>query len=810
MKSELTDRKLICAHCGCECSDETFRCCENIFCCEGCKSAFNIINEKNLCSYYTLDENPGVKIQNNKSDSKFDYLNDKHLQERLVDYKNDNITSVTFHIPSIHCTSCVLLLENLFKINPSVRSSKVNFPEKRVNVVFHHNETSLKEIVSLLASLGYEPSVSDADTTGRKKNESHLKKLYLKIGVAGFCLGNIMLFSFPEYLGLESEMLKTIFNYLNILLAIPVIFYCSSGYFISTWNSLKQKVISIDLPISIGLSALFVRSLYEIIFFNNAGFNDSLAGLVFLLLLGKLFQSKTYESLNFERDYKSYFPVSVTLKKGEKEFSVPLNNLKQGDRIIIRNNEIIPADSFLFEGTGNIDYSFVTGESIPDQKIAGEIIYAGGRHFGSAIELEVIRTVSQSYLTQLWNNEVFKKSSHRMLNSITNTVSKYFTFAVLTIAVSAFFYHLQNNFNIAINAFTAVLIVACPCALALTVPFALGNAMRIFGRNKFYLKNSSVIETLSGTGKIVFDKTGTITNSKKISAKYKGIPLTLTESAMVKSLVKNSSHPLSRKIYESIECPETFYVSDFSESFNNGISCYTAGSEIKLGTLKFLFGEIDCSYLNARREIRRSAIGTNVFLSIDNQIKGIFSFESKYREGLDTILEQLSGKYDISLISGDNSTDEKRLSKNFKGKEKLFFSQNPQDKLNYIKKLQGDGSTIVMIGDGLNDAGALKQSDVGISVSEDVTNFSPACDVIMDASEFRKLPELLEFSKSTMNIIKISFTISFFYNAIGLYLAAMGFFSPLIAAVLMPFNSISIILFVIFSTNFAAKRKKLL
>ena len=803
---------IICHHCGDECKDEHIFINDKHFCCAGCKTVYEILYGNDLCAYYSIEDKSGIKKADTVLEKKFDYLDDKDIQNKILEFSDKTLSSVTFNIPNIHCASCIWLLEKLYKLNKGIVTSKVDFLQKTVSVVFEHAKISLKEVVILLSSIGYEPQINpDNNETGKKFIKNANKKLLLKIGITGFCLGNIMLLSFPEYLGLDSLMdgnLKTLFNYLNILFSLPVFFYCSSDYFISARNGIKNKLINIDLPISLGLAALFVRSMYEILFFNNAGFIDSLAGLVFLLLLGKLFQNKTYDALNFERDYKSYFPVSVTIKKHGIHQCIPVSNLNVGDRIIIRNNEIIPADAILFSGTGSIDYSFVTGESIPEQKVLGEIIYAGGRHIGSAIELEVVRKVSQSYLTKLWNDKAFYKTESNV-QQLTNTVSKYFTAVLLLVAVSSAFYWLgKDNINYALNAFTTVLIIACPCALALTTPFALGNAMRILGRNKFYLKNAFVIESLAGIDTIVFDKTGTITNSKDINVKFTGSSLNLCEEGMVKSLVRNSSHPLSRMIFDSIQIKDVFAAEDFKESLSEGISCCIDGKKIKLGSIRFVLEGLENSEL--KKEISGAAFTTNVFLSIDDCVKGFYSFSNKYREGLGELLSDLSEDYKLSLISGDNSSEKNNLYNFFKNDEELLFKQTPSDKLNYIKTLQKNKQKVLMIGDGLNDAGALKQSDAGISVAEDVTNFSPSCDVIIDAGVFTKLNDFIKYSKTTMNIIKISFAISFIYNIIGLYLAAQGTFSPLVAAVLMPFNSISIILFVTGMTNFCAKRRKLL
>ncbi len=805
--------KISCYHCGTKCKDKSIEIAGKYFCCSGCMSVFETLEGKELGTYYEMENNPGTRVTPEVEKNKFDYLDDTEVEKSIIDFKDKNFTCVTFHIPGMHCSSCIYLLEKLFRINPAIISSSVNFFQKKVTVRFDNSKIRLKSVVKILVSLGYEPQITIEKNKTHSKKSFYVKNLYLKIGVAGFCLGNIMLLSFPEYLSLDKiseQSFRDIFNYLNILLVLPVMFFSASDYFTNALKGLKQKYINIDLPISIGLLALFIRSLYEIIYFGNAGFVDSLAGLVFLLLIGKLFQSKTFESLNFERDYKSYLPISVTLKKETSEFSVPVTNLKPGDRIILRNNEIVPADSILFKGTANIDYSFVTGESIPEQKVLGEIIYAGGRHFGSAIELEVVRTVSRSYITQLWNESAFTKKSSSSIINITNSVSKYFTIMILLIASLAAAYHLPTSLTQALNAFTAVLIVACPCALALTVPFALGNSLRILGRNKFYLKNSYVIEKLAGVTTIIFDKTGTITNANDLEIRFVGGELDENEMKMVKSLVRNSTHPLSKKIYDSILEDAEHEAYDFTESVSEGISGTVGGSMIKLGTIRFLFGEIGCSYNLLKKEIAKQALGTNVFLAIDDQVKGFFCFDNKYREGLSELLKKLSEEYKLALISGDNNSEKIRLKKYFENEQSMRFNQNPLDKLLYVKGLQQSGEKVLMIGDGINDAGALKQSDVGITVSEDITNFSPSCDAIMDATSFSELSKFLKFSRSTLNVIKVSFAISFIYNVIGLYLASQGTFSPLIAAILMPFNSISIILFVIGMTNFLAKRKGLL
>jgi Cu+-exporting ATPase len=798
-KKSKIEPALICFHCGDECKDDSIKIEDKFFCCNGCKTVYEILDQNKLCNYYNLEQNPGISPNFNFG-NRFEYLNDSSTIQRILDFQDENISKATFHIPQMHCSSCIWLLENLFKLNTYVTHSQVDFLKKELSVTFNHNILSLKELVKLLTSIGYEPQIL-LESVEQKTENIASQTLHLRIGVAGFCFLNVMLFSFPEYLGIDASdsFLKNFFVDLNIILSLPVVFFSGWEYFGSAIKGFRKKIINIDFPISLGILALFGRSLFEALSQIGSGYFDSLAGLIFFLLVGKFLQEKTYSYLNFERNYKSFFPLSITIKKDGKEISVPLNKLMVGNRIVVRKNEIIPADSILFNGDGRIDYSFVTGEAKPVNKVSGELVYAGGRQLGGAIELEVIREVSQSYLTQLWNNDIFNKKTESFFTNFSNIVSKRFTFFVLFVAFISAVFWLQSSFAIAVNVFTAVLIVACPCAIVLSVPFTFGNAMRIFGRNKFYLRNTSVIEDLGRVDSIVFDKTGTITQLGKSDLVFTGTVLNSFQQKMIKSLVRNSTHPLSLKVYNSLEADEFFPVTKFDEMPGLGITGVVYGNQVKIGSKEFV---------NHTTEVDN--VTTKIFVSINDEVIGFFSVTNSYREGINDIIRSLGKRFKLSLLSGDNEGEKFNLLKFFSSKDELYFNQSPEDKLGFVKSLKSSNKKVLMVGDGLNDAGALKQSDIGIAVTEDISSFSPACDAILDASKLNLLPKFLNYSQSAVKIIYISFVISFLYNLVGLSFAVQGMLSPLIAAILMPLSSISVVLFATISTNLLAKRRGLL
>lgn len=793
--------ELNCYHCGDTCKSSAIRIGEKQFCCNGCKSVYEILNQNDLCAYYDLNETPGIGIKNEIRSDKFQFLDNEDIKRKLLQFTNGKQSQLTLYLPQIHCSSCLWLLENLHSIDEGVLNTTVNFTKKELFIVFDEQKTSLRKVVETLTKIGYEPHLSLNEISS-----DSLKKLdrtrWYKIGVAGFCFANIMMMSFADYLSFSNQVeakIQIFFQSISILLVLPVLFYAASEFFVSAWNGLKNGFLNIDFPVALALVITFFRSIYEIYNGIGNGYLDSLSGIVFFMLIGRWLQSRTYQTISFDRDYKSFFPIAINVIKDNKISPTEIANIHINDVIQIHANEIIPVDAILSKGAARIDYSFVSGESLPVVANIGEMVYAGGKQMDGLIELVVVKEVSQSYLTNLWNNPIFTKKETIKKTSY-DTISKYFTYFVLLVGlIAGAFWHFQGKDNLMWNAITTVLIVACPCALLLSQNYTHGNILRILGLNKFYLRSPDLIEDFSYLNHIVLDKTGTLTQTKGSNVRYSGTILSENLKVSVASLLKQSSHPASKLVFEYLNISNLQSVENFKELEGKGIEGWVNDHHIKIGSAAFV-----------GQERTTKNAGSIVMIFVDGNIIGEFIISNKYRFGVTHLIESLKKHFTLSLLSGDNDTELKNIESLLGKDSDLLFNQSPQQKLEYIKQLQDEHHRVVMmVGDGLNDAGALKQSNIGIAVSDTSNNFTPSSDGVIDGSKLSNLDVFIQFARDGKKLVLITFGFSVIYNIIGLIYAVQGILSPVIAAILMPSSSITIIFLTYGLTEWLANRYKL-
>lgn len=776
-----------CYHCGDEIIGKSYSYDQKSFCCNGCRSVYLLLKSNDLDSFYSIEEKAGTR-PNSSYENKYAFLDIERIRSKHIDFEDEKSVHVTLFLPSIHCSSCIFLLENITRLDPRILSCQVNFTKREAAIIFS-NQMPFSELAKLLEKIGYAPNFGNRKEQLKKQNYTYLYKL----GVAGFAFGSIMLWSFPEYLGIENDHpeFRVFTSYLSFAVSIPVLLYSANEYLISAYKALKHRSLNLDVPISIGIIALYGQSCFTIFSGMGPGYMDSFAGFIFFLLIGKWFQSKTYQSLSFERDYTAYFPVAVTRIQNESDEIIEIDQLQIGDEIEIRNMEILPCDAILLDEEVKIDYAFVTGEAIPVTKKQGEFIYAGGKLLGQKSRFKVQKESSRSHLTQLWN-ESSKEKRNREVHS--DKLSVYFLAGVLIISFIAGIVWAFFDPSRITEIVVAILIVACPCALALSKPFTYGNVMRIVGRKGLYLKNTSVIPIMNEVTDIVFDKTGTLTTGSANLVAYSGSPLQDWELQAVLVLANSSTHPLSRALVQEIKTKASaanLTLTEFQEQSGKGIEGVVNGKRIQVGSIAFVGGG---SPANENQE-------TTSHLSINGEYKGCFTFQSDFREGMQSTLNDLQSNYTLHIVSGDNERDKAKLTAILGSDKNLIFKQSPKDKLKYIQNLKNHGKNVMMVGDGLNDSGALDLADVGIAVSEDIFRFTPNSDAIIEASKLSSLPQFLRHSLHAKTVLRICYVFSILYNFVGLSFAISGKLTPLIAAILMPLSSISIVVISTLFTN---------
>lgn len=768
--------ELTCFHCHEPATDELIHYDERDFCCNGCKQVYQLLSEHELGGYYSDQSLTGIR-PNKRSKKTFDILDDPAIRQSYIDFQEGTIVKITLHLPQIHCASCIYLLEHLSKLNPGIIHSLVNFPKRQCSITIDETKIALSELAHLLTRIGYEPNFTKADARQSGIN----KRLLFQLGFAGFAVGSIMLWSFPEYLGIDQTYkgFRDLSAYLSFVVSLPVLFYSAQDFFKSAYGAIRMRSLNLDIPIAIGIVALYLRSCYAIFSNEGPGYMDSFASFIFFLLIGKWFQNKTYQWLSFERDFTAYFPIAVIRKKQNQTALCPIDELTVGDEIQIRNEEIIPCDSMLLSGKATIDYSFVTGESDWVEKKQGDLIYAGGKICGESVSLSVLKTSSRSELTQLWN-EQHSKQENDGFQSRQDRISRYFIAAVLLIASgSAIAWTFIDPVQIP-KIVTAVLIVACPCALALSVPFTYGNMMRKLGRKGFYLRNTSIIERIQQCNHIVFDKTGTLTEQDTKAVEYQGEALTLEQLDEVYAMTKHATHPYALAIHQWIK-----HALHPQECIVNSIEYPGLGiaseNGLKLGSAVFVG-------LDEYKHTESSS-----YLAVNEHVLGKFVFKSTLRAGLSDCISQLGKTHRLSVISGDTGRDLEIIRPFFPKTTDFQFEKSPLEKKQFVEELQRSGEKVWMIGDGLNDAGALNSAFVGLALSEDLVRFTPSSDAILKANHLQFLPAYIHYIRQGKLFLKISFAFSLMYNLTGVGFAVYGALTPFVATVLMPLSSVTVV-----------------
>lgn len=790
----------VCAHCGAA-GAPLFIAGRN-FCCDGCGRVYGILREQNLLGFYDFSGAKPASLRDAPAPD-FGYADGEWFRRTFATPVGEARYTMRLKLPAIHCAACVWLLEKLPEMLPGVTGARINYLRKELTVTAE-NSLPTSRLVQFVADLGYTPDFKPE--SGRSRALTRYDKSLLKrMAVAAFGFGNAMLFSFPEYFSdrLEGRFQLT-FMALNIALATFILFYSAGEFFANAFRALRRRKIILDLPIAVGITAMFARSIAEILAGTSSGYFDTFAGLIFFLLIGRYVQSRSYTYLAFERDNLLFLPLAVRRREGDIEKVVAVQSLAVGDTIRLLSGEIAPTRCRVLSAAGAADYSFITGEALPVQLKAGDNFETGGKVVGQSVELEITEPVDQARINRIWEGATKSEAnvSFGEESSFADRMLPYFTFIVIAAAAAGLIYWLPKDTAKAWNAFSAVLVITCPCALAMAKPFSFYTTQSVLGRAGLYLKSAASVEKFFQIGRILFDKTGTITSGNAYDVVFSGI-LAESERIALKALTRESAHPLSKAVCSSLGDEALTGISGFSEIPGQGITGTVAGARYRLGSAAFL--------KEGQVVVPEAGTGTPASLvhaAIDKRYLGAFAVSNALRPGLPGVVAELSPRYQLALLSGDTDREQARFEKIFPGGTPFYFSASPERKSEIVRGFNADAATM-MIGDGLNDAAALGAASIGIALSEEQANFSPASDAILKASSFGRLPRLIQQARQAKKTAVIAYLISFGYNIFGVSVALTGGLTPLFCAILMPISSLSVIGFTFMTARISARLRGL-
>ncbi|MGE4234062.1 MAG: heavy metal translocating P-type ATPase [Bacteriovoracia bacterium] len=737
------------------------------FCCRGCEAVYNIlqsagIDRSNL--YFTKPASPLTQHSN------FSYLDGLVIEGRKLN----------FFIEGIHCLACLLVIEKLPLLNSEVNSARLDLAKSVVTIQLNENGR-FSSALHTLESLGYKPHpiFEEKDLSDQLALDN--RKDLIRLGVLAACAGNIMLFTIPIYAGVTGSFAR-LFGYLSLILFVPALTYGSIPFYKNIWTSLKTRVLSIDIPIYIAVFAGTALSVVELVNRRTGIYFDSLSALIFLLSCSR-YLLKKIRQMAFDRSsvFLSLIAKTSTRLKDNIEYQILSKDIRTKDRILVRPGETIPVDGILENSIATINESTLTGESYPRLAKYGETVFSGTINDGSDSIIVEATTNQQSsrlgkLISQIRDSSFFEKTP---IASRADTVSQVLVLAVIFTSGLLVFLKWSLGPSVAIQQALALLVVTCPCGLALAVPLVYSLAVSRAAKFGMVVKSADVFERVLKVKNVFFDKTKTLTTGNLEFVSGSNFSSNLSLRSAIISLQKMSSHAVAKATckYLASQPYEVKEVASFTEFPTQGVAGKIEGHWYKI--LQKPFSDI----------LGHPYFSVDIFQ--DNRWVGDLNFTDQIREEAKNIVTKLSQEgLSIYLLSGDSDQNSKIVAKNVGIDEnKVYSKKAPEQKLEIVSRFENT----MMIGDGANDASALAKADVGIAVQGSLEISLKTASVYLTKPGLSNVLDLFDLSKKVRRVVYYIFGLSFAYNVIGAALAIAGVINPLIATILMPLNSATVI-----------------
>jgi Cu2+-exporting ATPase len=683
-------------------------------------------------------------------------------------------------LPTIHCQSCIAKVENCLKAHQGVRAARVNLTRKRA-MIDAAPEVTAQELADLVSAAGFEAHELDPAALTQTRTDAASRDILMRLAVAGFAMMNVMLLSVAVWSG-ATDATRDMFHWISAAITLPALAFSAQPFFRNAWAALKAGRLNMDVPISLAILLAVVTSLWETGLSGKHAYFDAAIALTFFLLAGRWLEARTRNAARSAAEELTALEVPRALRlDGSTTTEVPVADLRVGDRVLVRPGARAPVDGRIVFGTSEVDRSALTGETMPVLRAAGDAMSAGEVNLTGPLTLEAAAVGTDTSLHQLAALVAVAESGRSRYTSLADRAAKLYAPGVHILAALSFLGWLiwSADMRVSLNIAAAVLIITCPCALGLAVPAVTTAASGRLFRKGLLIKNATALERLAQVDTVVFDKTGTVTLGTPRATNWNS--LSPANQSLAVALARLSAHPLARAIVEAGDAQETrpARLSAVRETPGYGVEGIVDGHRVRLGRPEWIGAEAGdqglCSALQDESgEVR------------------IITFEDQPRPGALDLMTALKAQgLEIALLSGDRAPSVAHTARTL-GIETYEAGMLPVGKVDYVQHLAAEGRTVLMVGDGLNDTGALAAAHVSISPAQALDAARAASDIVLLGKDLSPVADALNTGRLATRRINENFRIATVYNVVAVPLAVAGMATPLIAALAMSLSSITV------------------
>ncbi len=770
---------------------------EHQFCCLGCKTVFGMIHAEGLGAYYDLRSEDDERAPAAVGSSSYQELDDPTFVTQHCQARPDGLMATELYLEGVHCSACLWLVEKSLERVDGVAEARLNFAQARLKVLWRPDQVPLSTIAGQLAKIGYPPHPARLGTRDVGKEEE--RRLLIRLGLAGAVSGNVMLMAFALYGGWVSGMAEehwTLFRWGSLFASLPAVLYSGWPFYRSAYNGLRNRVLHMDLPISIGVLAGFFSGAYNTVVGKGEVYFDSVCALIFLLLVGRLLQLRQQRRASESSELLYALTPSTARRLGEdgEARRVPLQAIEVGDLIEVRAQETVATDGVVESGRSALDLSLLSGESMPVEVKKHDQVWGGTVNLQDTLVVRVSHAVRDSRVGRIADMVADASRNRAPVVQLADRVAGWFVAIVLLLAMVTFAAWSIIAPEHALDHSVALLIVSCPCALGLATPLAITAAIGKAARRGILARSGAALEALGRLkgGVLYFDKTGTLTHGRMEVVAFVGPEWV---RPLVAAAEKGSNHPVGRALTQAFEGATQPEATDLETVSGGGITATVDGRALIIGSPKFVRSQalLDSSFEAHVQAWSQDAL-TPVWIAVDGRVVAAAGLADRLRSEAKASVDALGKQgFEVHILSGDHPSVVHSVGRALGiPAQRCHGGQSPEDKLQRVQAAAAD-KDVVMVGDGVNDAAALAAATVGVAVHGGAETCFAAADVFLQRPGIGTLTALVQGARRTTRTIRNNIIFSLVYNTVGAGLAMTGVLNPLVAAVLMPISSLVVV-----------------